>query len=164
MKKIKSIIIKDWNFYLPFIFPFILFSPVFFGLRYYPFDFEGYNLPLIDSFYKEILNPESFLWDQYTYGGIALTSNPQAGLFYVPNLILIFLHYVFRADHISSYWYNILGIFQYSFFALFSSFLIFEITKSKLISFIGSIKIVTLGVVLANIQHPGSTGSYIFYR
>ena len=48
------------------------------------------------------------------------------------------------ADHISSYWDNILGIFQYSLFALFSSFLIFEITKSKLISFIGSIKIVTL--------------------
>ena len=51
---------------------------------------------------------------------------------------------------------------QYSIFCLFSSFLILEITKSKITSLIGSVQIFTLGVILSNVQHPGTTGGFIF--
>lgn len=155
-------IIKNWHLYFSFLYPFLLFLPITLGYKHFPYDFQGYNFPLIDSIYQEILNPESFLWDQYTYGGISLTSNPQAGLFYLPNIIFLIIHLIFKTENISSYWYGILGIFQYSIFCLFSAFLILEITKSKITSLIGSIQIFTLGVILSNVQHPGATGGFLF--
>ena len=87
IQNFNKFIIKNWHLYFSFLYPFLLFLPITLGYKHFPYDFQGYNFPLIDSIYQEILNPESFLWDQYTYGGISLTSNPQTGLFYLPNII-----------------------------------------------------------------------------
>ena len=56
IKKYNHFLSKNLIFILSFLYPFFLFLPVVLGYKHFPYDFQGYNLPLNDSVYLEILN------------------------------------------------------------------------------------------------------------
>lgn len=66
----------------------IFYRQVLFDTRYaIPYDLPGYHLPLATYLARAIRDGALLLWDPYTYCGFPFYANPQAAVFYPPQIL-----------------------------------------------------------------------------
>jgi len=74
-------LVATWLFFLEYL-------PPFARVRI-PYDLEGFHYPLLNYAFQTLRSGQFPEWDPSIYCGLSLAGNPQAGLFYPPNWLLL---------------------------------------------------------------------------
>ncbi len=126
-------------------------------VAHYPFDYDGYHLPLSSAVYRAF--PAPAMWDAFTYGGTAMTSNPQTAQFHPPQLVVFAVSRITGAAELSPYafeWVNLLNFVVLAVGAFAVALVISRSTGSGLLA---AALVSVSGGVLSQSQHLGVIGS-----
>ena len=140
--------------------PLLLWRTLVLGSAHVPFDFFEYNFPLAATAYRALAEGQAPLWDPYTLGGIALTTNPQVGLFFPPQLVVFGSEMLMGASELSPYGYQWVAIINWSVLSVGTFLLAWRVTSRLGAGVLASSLVSVAGFLIAQNQHPGMVGAF----